>query len=130
MRTRTFRLNKLVRDKLVKINFEMGGEVDFKVLSGENLNKELLKKLVEEAKELENEPALSAGEIADLQEILDQLIKNYGLTKADIKAKQAKKRTANGGFSKGHFIKTLTLPADNQWAEYYSGDPERFKEIK
>lgn len=130
MRTRTFRLNKLVRDKLVKINLDMGGEVDFKVLLGEKLNKELLKKLIEEAKELEAEAEISAGELADLQEILDQLIKNYGLTKADIKAKQAKKRAANGGFAKGHFIKTLTLPADNEWTDYYGNDPKRFKEMK
>ncbi|HET7529020.1 MAG TPA: hypothetical protein VFJ84_02210 [Candidatus Saccharimonadales bacterium] len=130
MRTRTFRLNKLVRDKLVKINIDMGGEVDYSVLSGEKLNKELLKKLVEEAKELEAEAEISAGELADLQEILDQLIKNYGLTKADIKAKQAKKRVANGGFREGHYIKKLTLPADNKWADYYAADPKRFKEIK
>lgn len=130
MKTRTFKLNKLVRDKLVRINFDMGGEVDFKILSGDKLNKELLKKLVEEAKELESETEVSAGELADLQEILDQLTKNYGLTKADIKAKQTKKRVANGGFAKGHFIKTLTLPADNEWTDYYGNDPKRFKEMK
>lgn len=130
MKTRTFRLNKLVRDKLVRVNLDMNGKVDYKILNGDKLNKALLKKLIEEARELEQEAELTAGEIADLQEILDQLVKNYGLSKTEIRATQAKKRTKNGGFAKGHYIKTLTLPTDNEWAKYYAADPKRFPEVK
>ncbi|MBX4190960.1 nucleoside triphosphate pyrophosphohydrolase [Candidatus Saccharibacteria bacterium] len=130
MKVRMFRLNKLVRDKILKSNLDMGGKVNYKILNGDKLNKALLKKIVEEAKELEQETELTAGEIADLQEIIDQLIKNYGLSKSEIRAKQVKKRASSGGFIKGHYITTLTLPADNKWVDYYAAEPKRFPEIK
>lgn len=125
---RTFRLNKLVRDKLVQINLDMGGEVDFKILGSDKLNQALVQKLIEEARELKNSE-LSAEELADLQEILDQLIRNLKVSKAEIKSIQAKKNVKNGGFKNGHYIKTLTLPADNKWAKYYAADPQRFPEV-
>jgi predicted house-cleaning noncanonical NTP pyrophosphatase (MazG superfamily) len=129
VRTRTFRLNKLVRDKLVQANFDMGGEVKYKTLSGDKLTGALLKKLVEEANELRSS-GLSVGELADLQELVDALASHLGVKKTDLRKRQTEKRLKNGGFKKGHFIDTLTLPADNKWSGYYAADPKRFKEIK
>lgn len=51
--SRTFKLNKLVRDKIVEFNIGYGGVVEYKTLSGEKLNNALVAKLVEEAKELQ-----------------------------------------------------------------------------
>jgi predicted house-cleaning noncanonical NTP pyrophosphatase (MazG superfamily) len=129
MKKRTFRLNKLVRDKIVKHHFEMGGRVDYKKLASSEHNKALLTKLIEEAKEL-RDSNFEVGEIADLQEIIDQLAKNLKLSKKEISAAQTKKRKLNGGFKKGDFINTVTLPADNKWAKYYASDPKRFPEQK
>ena len=131
MKTRTFKLNKLVRDNIVKYHLEIGGEgsVKHKTLSSDKLTKALLTKLREEANELKTS-SLSVGEIADLQELVDALAAHLGVDKKDLAKRQAKKRKHNGAFKKGHFIDTVTLPASNKWAKYYAADPKRFPEIK
>jgi predicted house-cleaning noncanonical NTP pyrophosphatase (MazG superfamily) len=129
MKTRTFRLNKLVRDRIVEMNIGYGGTVDYKTLSGKKLNAALVDKLIEEVKELKD-AELTFGELADLKEIIEQIAKNLKITDKELTAAQTEKRNKNGGFTKGHFINTLTLPADNQWSDYYAADPERFPEVK
>jgi predicted house-cleaning noncanonical NTP pyrophosphatase (MazG superfamily) len=128
MKTRTFKLNKLVRDKIVQYHLEMG-EAKYKTLSGDKLTKALLNKLVEETNELKTSD-LSVGELADLQELVDALAAHLGVAKSDLSKRQSEKRQKNGAFKKGHFINTVTLPADNKWAKYYAADPKRFPEIK
>lgn len=118
-----------MRDKIVELTESYGGTVKYKTLSGKELNKALLEKLVEEVREMQA-AELEAGELADLQEILGQLAKNLKVTDAQLAEKQAKKCASNGGFAKGHFVDTVTLPADNKWAKYYGNDPKRFPEIK
>lgn len=125
---RTFRLNKLVRDKIIKSTEAQGGEVQFRRLSKGEKIEALIDKIIEEAMELAaSESAVS--EIADIREALLQLAREHGITEEDILLEQERKLVKNGGFEKGHFIKTLTLPADNEWAKYYASDPKRFPEI-
>lgn len=69
---RTFQLNKLVRNKIVQFTLDWGGSVRFKKLENDDLNEALVDKLIEEAGELKKS-GLSVDEIADLQEIIDQL---------------------------------------------------------
>ena len=126
---RTFKLNKLVRDRIIELTEAYGGKVHSEILSGEKLRLALINKLIEEAQELKTSE-ISAAELADLQEILDELIKNLGHTKIEIHELQDKKRTKNGGFSKGLFIETLSAPADNKWADYYGAEPDKYPEIK
>jgi predicted house-cleaning noncanonical NTP pyrophosphatase (MazG superfamily) len=126
---RTFRLNKLVRDGIIEFTTGYGGSAKYKVLNGRELNEALINKLIEEARELKNNGP-SVEELADLQEIISQIAKNLKITDTEIMAVQDKKRSKNGGFTKGHFIKTLTAPADSKWAEYYGSDPKRFPEVK
>jgi predicted house-cleaning noncanonical NTP pyrophosphatase (MazG superfamily) len=128
-KTRTFRLNKLVRDKIVRYHLEMGGDVRYKTLSGKKLTDALLKKLIEEATELKT-TNLSVGELADLQELVDALAEHLGTATSSLSRRQTEKRKQNGAFKEGHFIDTVTLPADNKWAKYYAADPKRFPEIK
>lgn len=127
MDLRTFRLNKLVRDKIVEHHQHMGGKVVQRRLRGNELIIALADKLIEEAKELKKDP--TADEIADVHEVLRQIATERGISEADIAEAQERKREKNGGFEKGNFIETVTLPADNAWAEYYAADPKRFPEI-
>ena len=129
MKTRTFRLNKLVRDKIVASTEALGGQVTYKKLGDKKLTEALVTKLVEEAKELEVSE-LSAGELADLKEIIKQIAKNLKITDQELTTAQAKKRSKNGVFTKGHFVEMLTLPSNNKWAKYYAKDPKRFPEVK
>jgi predicted house-cleaning noncanonical NTP pyrophosphatase (MazG superfamily) len=127
-KTRTFKLNKLVRDKIVQYHLDHG-DAKYSVLSGDKLTKALLKKIIEEASELRTSD-LSVGELADLQELVDSLAKHLGVSKKELAKRQSEKRRKNGAFKKGHYIDTVTLPADNKWAKYYAADSERFPEIK
>ena len=121
MRTRTFKLNKLVRDKIVQSTQAQGGEVNYKTLSGDELNKALVTKLIEEAEELRGSN-FSASELADIKELIEQIAKNLKITDKQLSRAQEIKKTENGGFTKGHFIKSLSLPTDNKWADYYAAD--------
>lgn len=128
MKTRTFRLNKLVRDKIIELTEGYGGSVESKTLTGRQFNYALIDKLIEEAEELKNSNK-PAGELADLQEIIGQLAKNLKITEEEITKIQSEKRAKNGGFTQGHYVKTLTAPGDSQWADYYASDPKRFPEV-
>ena len=128
-KARTFKLNKLVRDKIVQSTEAQGGTVKYHTLNGDALTKALLAKLVEEANELRTSN-LSVGELADLKELVEALADHLGTKQTDLSRRQAAKKKQNGAFKKGHFIDTITLPADNKWAKYYAADPKRFPEIK
>ena len=125
---RTFRLQKLVRDNIVGFNEEQGAEVSYKTLEGEELQQALTAKIIEEAKELQD-GNVTVGELADVQEVLDQLMLHAGVTKEEVAAVQNDKNTQNGAFTNGHFIETLTLPEGNKWIEYYAADPQKYPEI-
>jgi hypothetical protein len=65
-----------------------------------------------------------------MQEVLDQLAEDEGVTKQQITAAQAKKRAKYGGFENGDYIESETWPANHKWAKYYSAEPNRFPEIR
>ena len=125
MKTRTFKLDKLVRDKIVPQHLEQGAEVAHHRLSKEEKIQALAAKIIEEVSE-----GTDLDELADAQEVLDQIIKDHGFTKEQVAAKQAEKRAKNGGFENGDFIDTETWPADHKWADYYAAEPDRFPEIQ
>lgn len=128
MKTRTFKLNKLVRDKIVAYHLEHG-QTKYRTLKDKDLTRALLKKIIEEANEM-RDSNLSVGELADLQELVDSLRKHLKISPAKLAKRQEQKRKTNGGFTKGHYIDTVSLPADNEWANYYAADPKRFPEVK
>ncbi len=125
---RTFRLNKLVRDEIVPDIIRGGGEVvRVQLQTREQKRQALLAKIVEEAQEFGVSSTVS--EVADLQEAVDQLVANEGFTPEEVRQKQDEKREKVGGFGRGYFIETVTLPDDNQWVPYYAADPEKYPEV-
>ena len=127
---RTFELNKLVRDGIVGGHEEIGGTVVFDTLEGEELRRALLDKIEEEFTELKSKPGIDLDELADIKQIVDDLAKLSGSSKTEIESVQYDKRRRIGGFTAGHFVHTVTIPADSELADYYSSDPGRFPEIK
>src|SRR4051812_9732899 len=95
---------KLVRDNIPQIvQDQRGVEVETKILESDNeYVKYLLKKMLEEAAELEHaeQKGNTKEELADIFEIIDALLKVKGLTTEDIRAVQKEKREKNGGFEK------------------------------
>jgi predicted house-cleaning noncanonical NTP pyrophosphatase (MazG superfamily) len=125
----TFKLNKLVRDRIVQDHLNSGGKVKFKRLPAWEKRQALADKIIEETKELAvSEEILE--ELADLQEVLDQLAKDAGISKVQIAEVQKTKRAKNGGFENGDFIEQETWPAEHKWTKYYANEPERFPEVK
>jgi predicted house-cleaning noncanonical NTP pyrophosphatase (MazG superfamily) len=125
MKTRTFQLEKLVRDRIIQDHVAEGAQVAFRRLTKEEKIQALAAKIIEEVSE-----GTDVSELADAQEALDQLIAEKGLTKDKVAAAQAEKRARNGGFENGDFIETETWPVDHKWAEYYEKEPDRFPEVK
>jgi predicted house-cleaning noncanonical NTP pyrophosphatase (MazG superfamily) len=125
---RTFRLHKLVRDNIVAFNVDRGAKVEYETLEGDALQQALVAKIIEEANELQN-AKISVEELADVQEIIDQIAENAGISQEDIAEAQEQKNAKNGAFKQGHFIETLTLPDDNEWVQYYASDSKRFPEL-
>jgi predicted house-cleaning noncanonical NTP pyrophosphatase (MazG superfamily) len=125
---RTFKLNKLVRDKIVQDHINSGGKVKFRRLSASQKRQALANKLIEEAKELIGTEEI-LPELADLQEVLEQLAKDSGISKDQISSEQKRKRSSNGGFENGDYIEEETWPAKHKWSKYYSAEPDRFPEM-
>jgi len=127
---RTFRLDKLVRDKIVEGHGKIGGSADYEVLEAERLRDALIDKLHEELSELKYGQDIDLTELADIREIIDAIALASGHRKVDLEAEQYDKRKRVGGFTAGHFVKTVTVPANSELAEYYASDTERFPEVK
>lgn len=131
MKTRTFKLNKLVRDKIAQSHVEEGAQVEVRRLTTAELVIASAAKTIEEINE-----GTSLQELADAREALSntqkklsQLIIEQGYTIEQVAAEQERKRAKNGGFENGDFIETETWPADHKWADYYAAEPERFPEL-
>lgn len=101
--------------------------MDSVALSGQQLIDALIDKLHEESAELTAADS-PASELADLQQIIDDLTILLGTTSEDIKVKQATKLSKNGGFLEGRFVRTVTCDENDEWATYYRREPERFPE--
>ncbi len=130
MKTRTFELNKLVRDKIVESTENEGGSAEYRVIEGEELTQAEKDKLLEELGELMDGPEPDLEKLADIREVLDALAVQFGYSKVELDAAQYDKRRRIGGFTAGHFVEMVTVPEDSELAEYYSSDPTRFPEVK
>ncbi len=117
--SRTFRLNKLVRDGIVPDMHAKGQQPEFHALSEEQRVAALKDKLLEESAEYD---------LPDLLEVIESLANAEGKTFDDIRQEQLAKREKIGGFTTGTYVETVTLNDDDEWAEYYAADPDRYPE--
>lgn len=126
-----FILNKLVRDKLKNEYIHDNQKASYRKLSVSDHKYELIRKIIEEAKEIEiggrNGDIIS--ETADIQQVLDDLINLCGFTKDQIECAKKAKFDRKGGFADAVFIETLELTDDDKWVEYYRKHSDTFIEI-
>lgn len=127
-----FKLYKLVRDGIVKDQKALGQTPHYRVLEGDELRQERIRKMIEEAGELfRAAPGDRVGEYADLQQLIDEQMAADGITKEQVQAAMEQKNAKKGAFSKGIFIETLEVPdSDEEWLRYYRSEPERFPEVQ
>lgn len=128
----TFRYAKLVRDNIPRFHEESGHTIKSKNLSGKELVRALAEKLHEEADEVDG--ALSreelVEEIADVQQIINDLCAVSSISIKELTHMINKKAARKGGFSKGAYIDTVTMPDENdEWVAYCRKSPEKYPEI-
>jgi predicted house-cleaning noncanonical NTP pyrophosphatase (MazG superfamily) len=126
----TFKLAKLVRDNIVDQQIALGQKPSYHHLNNKEHKQALVKKVIEEVQEVLRAKAEDiTSELADVQQALDDLIAEHGLTASEIATSQDSKKAAKGGFNKGVYVETLELSKDDPWVAYYRQDPKRFPEI-
>jgi predicted house-cleaning noncanonical NTP pyrophosphatase (MazG superfamily) len=97
---------KLVRDRIPEVIKETTGkEVKTRIMEDEEYRKFLLKKVEEEAHELENaeDKEHITEELADIMELIDTILETNGLSLEDVRKVQKAKAEKKGGF-KGRIL--------------------------
>lgn len=132
MNFRTFKQNKLVRDKIIDIMQSKGSKLYAYKLNDQDFLKQLKIKLLEEAQEVhkaQTEHEL-LEELADLLEIIDTLAKLNNLTTKDLQQTQEKKRNEKGGYEDRIFLSFAEHPKDSPQERYCLADPDKYPEVK
>ena len=132
MKFKTFKQNKLVRDKIVDLMQEKGSKLYWFQLQDKDFQKQLKIKLLEEAQEavhaVHKENVLE--ELADVLEVVHTLAKLYDISVKDLDMHQKKKRNEKGGFEKRIFVSCAEHPQDSPQERYCLADPEKYPEVK
>ncbi len=98
-------MKKLVRNKIKEI-IEKKGQKSIGYFSNEKERRDLLAaKLVEEAEEFSKDK--NEEELADLQEVIEEICKVYGFSKKKINHIQKKKKKEKGGFCMGYVLEAV-----------------------
>lgn len=125
-----FLFRKLVRDKIVDAQIASGARPSYYALTDAEHKKALVEKLTEEGGEILGiDEVRVAEEIADVQQVLDDLKRLYGVSDADIKKAQKKKNDKYGPFEKGLYVEDVILDGESEWANYYRTQPDRYIEV-
>jgi len=125
-----FKFSKLVRDNIVDRQIASGAKPSFRQLSKAEYIHELINKIAEEAREIENAKAEEiVAEIADVQQVVDDLKVALSIKDEDVTKAQEAKSSKNGAFKKGLFIDYVEVTEDNPWIEYYRKNADRYPEI-
>ena len=96
---------KLIRDKIPQVIEASGDKYEVRVMRKREFERELKKKLVEEAKELiEVKRKDLLNEMADVLELLKSIAEHYKIDFKLVEEKQVKKRKERGGFKKRLFL--------------------------
>jgi predicted house-cleaning noncanonical NTP pyrophosphatase (MazG superfamily) len=97
--------NKLVRDRIPEIIEADGKKANTRILSEKEYRKELIEKLLEEAKELQANP--SAEELADIKELVIAIREALGIHAGVMEDIRRKKAAKNGRFKKRIFLESV-----------------------
>lgn len=97
--------NKLVRDKIPQIIAADGKIANTRVLADNEYLKELIKKLGEEAKELEANPTIE--ELADIKELVIAIRHALGAHAGELEEIRRKKAAGRGRFKQKIFLESV-----------------------
>lgn len=126
---RSFKLNKLIRDKVLTDMEGLGQTVISRHLSDQEFLHELTRKLQEESKEFNPQDPKALDELCDVLEVIESLAKQLGTDFEGLRNRQSIRKEKRGGFETRTFVDHVNLQDDDQWVEYYAKEPERFPEV-
>lgn len=129
---KSFKIDKLIRDKIPDILRSNGIVVHEKKMEDPEFILKLKEKLLEEAKEVleERNCAELCEELADVLEIIYALSKANGLTIDQIEKKRIEKRDVKGGFDNKIFCSSVDIQEENKEIFYYLENSLQYPEIK
>ncbi len=98
--------HKLIRDKIPEIIKKSGGDFEIEKLKTKDFNKELIKKVGEEASGLLTAKTKEelTSEIADVLDVIEEIKKFKNITSQQIRKAQQKALRIKGGFKKRLFL--------------------------
>ena len=129
----TFRYDKLVRNKIPGFHKEAGHDIVYRRLRVVELAEALARKLQEEAQEVfdATTPAGLIEEIADVQQVIDDLCVVSGISKQKVFDVMTDKAERKGNFLAGRYIETVTMPNEqDEWVAYCRASPEKYPEVE
>lgn len=129
---RTFKQNKLWRDKLIDMMEQNhGSRIHWRHLDNAEFNEQIRIKLLEEAQEVVEAKDRKSliGELADLYEVIDSLAHVNQISKDEIMSAQVAKREERGGFAGRRFVETAERQAGSFGEQYCLADPNKYPEI-
>jgi len=97
--------DKLVRDNIPEIIEEDGKKANIRIVKDEEYLSYLVKKLSEEAKEIEEDTCVE--ELADLETIIRSICEYLHISKEDFEKVYNKKIEKRGGFKKGIVLESV-----------------------
>lgn len=97
--------NKLVRDKILHIINESGSVAKSRILSDDEFQTELKRKLLEEVNEFFESDNME--ELADILEVIDALALSYNSSMEQVMAIKKMKNEKRGGFSQRLFLQSV-----------------------
>jgi predicted house-cleaning noncanonical NTP pyrophosphatase (MazG superfamily) len=132
MKFKTFKQNKLVRDKTIDFMQDQGSKMYWFALQDADFVKQLKIKLLEEAEEVvhcKNKQEL-LEELADVLEIVQTLAQLHNFDQAQLTQACQKKLQEKGGYEKRIFLTFAEHPVDSPQERYCLADPEKYPEVK
>ena len=132
MKFRTFKQEKLWRDKRVELIQQMGSKILWTHLDDAAFTEELKKKLLEETHEACNAKTKETliEEFADIVEVIETWCNLHHFTLTDVMNAKHKKLQEHGGFQGRKFVTTAEHPEGSYAESYCLADPEKYPEIK
>jgi predicted house-cleaning noncanonical NTP pyrophosphatase (MazG superfamily) len=124
-----FALDKIVRDGIYDSMIVLGQDVNSDVLLEAAMPAAMKKKILEEAGEFkpDGDKGEAFYELADILEAVETAAQALGMSYDELRALQLERREKRGGFSGRRLVRSIGVTGI--WAQYYAGQPERFRPI-
>lgn len=132
MNYRTFKQNKLVRDKFVQTTEVHGSKLYWFSLNDQEFSKQLKLKLLEEAEKVVRTQTTQEllEELSGILEVVSALAKLHAITDQDLAQAQELKRAQQGGYDDRVFVTFAEHLKDSPQERYCLANSDKYPEVK